>query len=215
MGNVSPSMLMIVALFWQLVAGAEQLADRTITILWREEVPIPKQTVRRALKPKRQLVALSSLSNPTTTTQTKRKRKRVHSEPHKLRTDKWELSLRWNRSLKNVQSKSMQLEFADNGFVRQLLSGKQECLNDFCPIGKWACSSRGVSWYLSMGDSSELLFHGQLLLNPFGAQPKMIRGIVLDNSHPRTWFRPIVGAFTGEGIGEDTADFTYRNRNSR
>ena len=33
------------------------------------------------------------------------------------------------------------------------------------------------------------------------------------NDQKRKWFRPVVGTFTGVGVGEDTCDLSCSNRN--
>jgi hypothetical protein len=66
-------------------------------------------------------------------------------------------------------------------------------------------------------------------LNHFNAQPKLMQGSIVRYCHvngqedpmmddlfvqprKRKWFRPVVGSFSGMGIGEDTADLAYTNR---
>ena len=63
----------------------------------------------------------------------------------------------------------------------------------------------------------EMDFH----MNPFGVQPKFTRGLIFlpaDNHLGNLWMkllriRPIVGTFTGKGIGIDTVDLSYQQRN--
>lgn len=84
--------------------------------------------------------------------------------------------------------------------------------------------------------NSKYIFTAQLHHNPFGKQPKLLQGAILleqertklsphvilefdeerDRSFlpqpPTRWFRPVVGKFTGEGIGVDTLDYSYSKR---
>lgn len=57
----------------------------------------------------------------------------------------------------------------------------------------------------------------ELHWNVFGSQPRMFRGTItrdrLPNSPLPPWlFRPVVGSFIGSGVGDDTADTSYRHR---
>jgi len=71
-----------------------------------------------------------------------------------------------------------------------------------------------------------LHYHADINLSPFQHQPRMFRGIVtrdrfnefplllffLRGTKGKQIFRPVIGTFTAEGIGEDTIDFLYKNR---
>ncbi|CAJ1943587.1 unnamed protein product [Cylindrotheca closterium] len=85
-------------------------------------------------------------------------------------------------------------------------------------------------------DNHKYTFTAQLHHNPFGKHPKMQQGTILfqkiapkqheydvveyDEERDRLfvqprgqpWFRPIVGKFTGVGIGVDTLDYSYSKR---
>ena len=67
-------------------------------------------------------------------------------------------------------------------------------------------------------DMPTVLHHkAELHWNIFGEQPRMFRGTVTRDRLPRSllppWlFRPVVGSFVGSGIGNDTADKSYRHR---
>jgi hypothetical protein len=56
--------------------------------------------------------------------------------------------------------------------------------------------------------------------NPFGRQAKFTRGLVFGAAPRKRWspswwpLRPVVATFTGRGIGTDTADLSYRQRQS-
>jgi hypothetical protein len=113
-------------------------------------------------------------------------------------------------------------------------------------VGTWELTSTGLSWTLPLhypnpntaafpnhakaeaGHSLLLSFHGDFHLNPFGRQPKILRGVVLlvndhdlasNNKMKQTkttsWFRPVVATFHAVGIGEDTADLSYQDRPRR
>ena len=49
-----------------------------------------------------------------------------------------------------------------------------------------------------------------LILNPFGSCPRMVRGTIVKDSGK--CFRPVVATFSGEGIGQDTVNLSYRER---
>ena len=102
------------------------------------------------------------------------------------------------------------LEFSDNGYVRMVSSADNATTT---AIGQWELASHGLTWNLPLPEQDGMVFHGDLLLNPFGEQPRIIRGVVIRET-PRLWFRPVVATFTAQGIGEDTADLSYRNRKS-
>jgi hypothetical protein len=63
----------------------------------------------------------------------------------------------------------------------------------------------------------EMDFH----MNPFGVQPKFTRGLIFISTNNSIGnplmkllnLRPIVGTFTGKGIGIDTMDLSYHQRN--
>jgi hypothetical protein len=60
-----------------------------------------------------------------------------------------------------------------------------------------------------------LLVCSQFQLNPFGKAPRMMKGaIVRDNVRwgVKNLFRRVVASFTAEGVGEDTLDTSYANR---
>jgi hypothetical protein len=129
-------------------------------------------------------------------------------------------------------------------------------------VGTWELSSTGLSWTLPLccnarppEDNSNnkrkeneqnnainnnagcLSFHGDFHFNPFGRQPKVLRGVVLlinnDTTAPpvgtanglassmkkvtttASWFRPVVATFHAVGIGADTADLSYQDRPRR
>ena len=176
-------LFLLVACWWLSIHGKN--LDQSITVVWKEETPVETER-KHALKPKRQFL------NPNPFRRQRREDPSVMNnvEPHKLRTDKWKLELRWRGSYKTIHNSSMQFEFADNGYVRRMTVDNGS--PNQCGVGKWACSSRGVFWSLSIGNTSELLFHGQLLLNPFGHQPRLIRGVIVDHSRRLPWFRPVV-----------------------
>jgi hypothetical protein len=39
-------------------------------------------------------------------------------------------------------------------------------------------------------------------------RPRMVRGTMVKNC--RKWFRPVVATLSAEGVGQDTADVSYR-----
>mmetsp|Transcript_3067 Transcript_3067/g.4135 ORF Transcript_3067/g.4135 Transcript_3067/m.4135 type:complete len:217 (+) Transcript_3067:85-735(+) len=176
-------------------------SGQKVDVIWQEEQPIPEVEPETTKEPKRKFFYISKRLTP----QSEKATKGRSARPHQLRTDTWELKLKWKRTLSRNQNISMQLEFAKNGFVREITNSTA------LTMGKWSSSMKGVSWNL-VSETENLLFHGDVMLNSFGSQPKLIRGVILDNSCAHAWFRPVVGTFSGEGIGEDTADFSYSNR---
>mmetsp|Transcript_29381 Transcript_29381/g.61465 ORF Transcript_29381/g.61465 Transcript_29381/m.61465 type:complete len:204 (+) Transcript_29381:122-733(+) len=192
--------LLSIALYWTTVRS---YAYDEVTLMWREDEPVKKKHRKiEATKPPRKWLSMSKrLSTPTST-------QKMKEAPHKLRTDEWMVTINWNPFFKRRKNHadSMSLEFAANGFVREI--NNQTDL----AIGKWSSSVNGVSWNLET-EKTDLWFHAQLLLNPFGSQPKLIRGVILDKS--RVWFRPVVGTFSAAGTGIDTTDFSYQRRRSK
>ena len=63
--------------------------------------------------------------------------------------------------------------------------------------------------------TQRLVFTADVSLNPFGPQPKLLRGVILEED-VRTFgpfrFRNVLGTFTGQGIGHDMVDLSYRGR---
>ena len=198
-------------------AGAAASAtSNSETWVWEEEIPlevvVDEDTSTKIKIPRHKLWSTEKQAPLTLRSlmQQHSKDKATTVQPHKLRTNLWELKIQWRgKKLKET----LQLEFSDNGYVRLLASSHDDNTTTTASIGKWELASHGVTWNLYMPES--IVFYGDLLLNPFGTQPKMIRGVVLsDPSVSRTWFRPVLATFTGRGIGEDTADLSYRNRKS-
>lgn len=157
----------------------------------------------------------------------------VTEPPHPLRTDEWQLTLHWRQRPHTRRTKKdrLFLEFAENGYVRTVVPSSESADRDDqkgpprvdqrsssdadepLVVGTWKLGAAGLSWKLQLdGDEQEYLFVADLHPNPFGTQPKLTRGIVLQQGSASSWFRPIVGTFTGRGIGQDTADLSYRNR---
>ena len=54
-----------------------------------------------------------------------------------------------------------------------------------------------------------LRYHADYSMNPFGKHPRMVRGVVTID---RRWLRPVIATFEAIGVGQDTADFSYRER---
>jgi hypothetical protein len=107
-------------------------------------------------------------------------------------------------------------------------------------LGTWHLSPSGVTCHLplplslasSMNGSAATTEEEQAMeqaccrltmdfhANPFGRQAKFTRGLVFGAAPPsrsgwsRWPLRPVVATFTGRGIGTDTADLSYRQRQS-
>eukprot|EP00977_Amphora_coffeiformis_P012583 scaffold3136_cov161-Amphora_coffeaeformis.AAC.2 len=188
----------------------QQQTTKSSVIIWEEEFPsesdqtstsnnaVPRRKIWSADKEE----PLSPFAPSSSSGQSVQAEVR---QPHKLRTDRWQLHVQWRG--KRIRER-LEFEFSENGFVRMISAD-----NATAAIGQWELASHGLTWTLPMPDQDRVIFHGDLLLNPFGPQPKIIRGIVLRETR-RVWFRPVVATFTGDGTGEDTADLSYRNRKS-
>ena len=205
--------LLQIALWLAQLGGRTACASSQVTdstnvpdtlLIWEEEFPLESKTNSPLDKAPRKILSTEKSERPPSPLAPSRATHPRHT-PHKLRTDRWELNLRWRRGSNNTEKyQQMELEFSDNGYVRWVSAD-----NSTAAIGKWELASHGVTWNLPDG----MIFHGDLLLNPFGTQPRIIRGVVMRET-PRAWFRPVVATFTAKGIGEDTADLSYRNRKS-
>ena len=204
----------------------------TVSIYWDEEIPSLCNNNKNKIRAKDANIAGKRQSGNTLT---KLPANHRHPEPHKLRTDKWALNVHWRNRPRNHEARQerMELEFSDNGYVRLLSSTNDDDDTTTTVImGHWELASHGLTWNLvrpvsgenTIGNNStvstttttttsRMTFHGDLLLNPFGPQPRIVRGVVLGQSaSSRGWFRPVLATFTGNGIGKDTADVSHRNR---
>jgi hypothetical protein len=136
------------------------------------------------------------------------------SSPHPLRTDLWDLNIRWRGRAKGAWTP---VEFHPNGFCRSPTLG----------VGTWEVLPWGVRCTLVEDLTGvEYTLYASLHLNQFGDQPKMIQGTILkyegSQEDPvqdhffvkrrQKLFRPVVATFSGKGVGTDTADFSYSNR---
>lgn len=130
-------------------------------------------------------------------------------KPHPMRTHQWQLDLKM--SLKEACRLGINttwlLEFSENGYCRQVDSPLL--------IGKWTLHPSGISWQIPLPATTndddaqhqqqqqvQLLCHADLILNPFGKRPRMIRGTIVKDNGQQRWFRPVVATFSGEGRGE-------------
>lgn len=148
--------------------------------------------------------------------------------PHPLRTNLWEMNCRW-RGLAR-QSKSglyshckLVLDFDPSGYVRVRPSDDSSRKDDWITIGKWKLEPSGVTFALpfpfddkietARRESTFIMHHFEtdFHINPFGRQPKFTRGVVFRENGSK-WLRPVVATFTATGIGNDTADLSYRKR---
>ena len=62
-----------------------------------------------------------------------------------------------------------------------------------------------------------IILSAQLQQNPFGNAPRMVKGsVVKDNVRfgLKNFFRPVTASFSGDGVGEDTLDISYKSRPS-
>lgn len=107
-------------------------------------------------------------------------------------------------------------------------------------IGKWKLDSSGIAWDIpvklpnSASESSAssyaksewtiLHYHADMHLSKFQQQPRMIRGTITRDRWnevtipftklvlEKRVFRPVIGTFSAEGVGQDTIDVSYKNR---
>ncbi|CAN0376072.1 unnamed protein product, partial [Ectocarpus sp. 12 AP-2014] len=82
--------------------------------------------------------------------------------------------------------------------------------------GEWWFDVGGLYWVHSR-DGTSRRYTAELHWNVFGSQPRMFRGTITRDRLPKSplppWlFRPVVGSFIGSGVGDDTADTSYRHR---
>mmetsp|Transcript_7595 Transcript_7595/g.18284 ORF Transcript_7595/g.18284 Transcript_7595/m.18284 type:complete len:275 (+) Transcript_7595:44-868(+) len=166
---------------------------------------------------------------------TTKKSERKHEE-HPLRTDLWGLQVQWFRGSSPIQSrKTLKMEFHKNGQCR-LLSNDEGDNGKVLGIGSWNSRPYAVGFSVSC-EEGKYIFTSQLHHNPFGKHPKLQQGTILFEKarakkehpydvlefdeerdrlfiqpRPKQWFRPIVGKFTGVGIGVDTFDYSYSKR---
>jgi hypothetical protein len=135
-------------------------------------------------------------------------------EPHSMRTNEWQVELSMSRKERHrlgIHNKTIFLDFSETGHVRVMNSNTSATL----AIGTWKLLPSGIMWKfpIQQTDSSAITTiqcHADLILNPFGSRPRMVRGTMVKNC--RKWFRPVVATFSAEGVGQDTADVSYRDR---
>lgn len=71
---------------------------------------------------------------------------------------------------------------------------------------------------VTVGAAPTVFHHkAELHWNIFGSQPRMFRGTVTRDRLPKSFlppwlFRPVTSSFVGSGVGDDTADKSYRHR---
>ncbi|KAL7494138.1 hypothetical protein ACHAWT_002872 [Skeletonema menzelii] len=100
-------------------------------------------------------------------------------------------------------------------------------------VGKWRIGHSGVAFDIPVQMSvsrknrdsgskvkepkmTVLHYHADIHLNKFGERPRMFHGVITRDRHstflPPNLFRPVIGTFSAEGIGHDTADTSYKTR---
>lgn len=196
-----------------LASSVSSQQDPSSLIYWEEEIPEPtngdrsrddkpKRTKRRLFwqgRMERDILLDSSTDTSKTTT------------PHSMRTNEWKLDLHMTNkecTKLGIHNKTLLLDFAETGHVC-VRQGNNSTLS----IGTWTLHPSGITWQFPVtyhDCKTTLQCHADLILNPFGSRPRMVRGTIVKNS--RKWFRPVVATFSGEGIGHDSADVSYRER---
>ena len=108
-------------------------------------------------------------------------------------------------------------------------------------VGKWQMNTNGICWTIQTpvpkgdnkegkgerfnnGNSTCLYYHADIHLSKFQSKPRMLKGIVSRDRYDtnlkdngkhelrKKLFRPVIGSFTAEGIGEDTLVLQYKDR---
>ncbi|KAG5175383.1 hypothetical protein JKP88DRAFT_351503 [Tribonema minus] len=126
--------------------------------------------------------------------------------PHPLRTAEWRMS---TRKLLGFKREDEYFTFHKDGTVES--PGKAD--------GRWWFDVGGLHWELKEPSATATHYRAELHWNIFGTQPRMFRGTVTRDRSPSSFMppwllRPVISTFTGYGIGDDTADTTYKHRQS-
>lgn len=176
-------------------------SQQTDLIYWEEELPEPPRMSIDKKEPSRRLFWHGRMHEEHDANLKHGEKKHT---PHPMRTNEWQLFLHISKKeAENLGiNTTMLLEFSDNGFCRHAASPM---------IGKWKLHPSGITWQIPLPNSVILQCHADLILNPFGKRPRMVRGTIVKDDG-RKWFRPVVATFSGEGIGHDTADVSYKER---
>mmetsp|Transcript_6667 Transcript_6667/g.12849 ORF Transcript_6667/g.12849 Transcript_6667/m.12849 type:complete len:435 (+) Transcript_6667:57-1361(+) len=141
------------------------------------------------------------------------------------------------RSQRSGYNKRQVMQFATNGYVKVLedgdISSTPPRKRSKTKVGKWRLGHSGVSFDIPVqivnddsqnvknGQNTEpnltvLHYHADIHLNKFGERPRMFRGVITRDRHssflPPNFLRPVIGTFSAEGIGRDTADTSYKDR---
>lgn len=143
---------------------------------------------------------------------------------------------------RNSYRKRQVMQFAMNGYMKILedeskstdttSSGGGSRRNKL-KVGKWRIGHSGVAFDVPVtvnikrkrGTSNDsnaicratvLHYYADIHLNKFGERPRMFRGVITRDRHssflPPSFLRPVIGTFSAEGIGRDTADTSYKER---
>lgn len=148
--------------------------------------------------------------------------------PHPLRTNLWKLNVKWTGTFEGRQKDLfVQSIFVDfDTTTGRCVARRSETENKVVGIGTWKTLPNGVWFTIRLtGSDCEHIFAASLHLNPFGDHAKFIQGSIL-RSQPNDygsaydvamksfqrsivppnihWFRPVVGTFSGRGIGNCT-----------
>jgi hypothetical protein len=196
------------------------MQQQTHLVYWEEELPEPtvvsKQHVKEQQSPRRFFWYGRSMHDEEQPNKVLQSFAKRPPKPHPMRTNTWQLDLNMSpkQACKLGINTTMVLDFADNGYCRQVDSPLL--------IGKWTLHPSGITWHIPLPTTTTkddddddddhdddaqvplLVCHADLILNPFGKHPRMIRGTMVVKESGRKWFRPVVATFTGEG--QDTAN---------
>lgn len=166
--------------------------------------------------PRRTLLSFDVPDNTKTTAITDDKQNGETMEPHPLRTDRFLLKIVWRRKPWSnlAEMREMIFEFNQEGHARYMNLNGDDALSF---IGEWDASCGTLCFQIPMSGKTaqRMVFTADVSLNPFGPQPKLFRGVILEETQ-RSFgsfrFRNVLGTFTGQGIGDDMVDLSYRGR---
>jgi len=209
-------LLLVLALCFALCLASSVTSQPTPAdvIYWEEELPEPLKDNLNDEEPNKRRLFWQGRMDESISTDTKKEAATAAKKttPHSMRTNEWQLDLhmsRRERTRLGIHNKTMLLDFSETGHVRVMNN------NTFTlAIGTWKLHPSGITWQFPIRQEESspvtLQCHADLIINPFGSRPRMVRGTIVKNS--RKWFRPVVATFSAEGIGQDTADMSYRER---
>jgi hypothetical protein len=129
-----------------------------------------------------------------------------------------------NGYVKVMQDEQLTANNVDASFVSTAPSAKKSKRGQ-AQVGKWRIGHGGVVFDVPVsvclgGDENHMTilhYHADIHLNKFGERPRMFRGVITRDRYnssilPPNFLRPVIGTFSAQGIGHDTADTSYKER---